>query len=339
MALDRNGTGTSTGASRDNSAEARGASSNRSEGSRGGDKDRSSSSKSSSSSSSSSSKSSPNSTMSEAAQRSAYSAGRAAAQAMSSGYASKSSDGNLTSKGAGSKLSDRVASINSTLNSYGAKTASGTSRWSSDANTNLTEAEQRAAYGYGQDNAQKLGYVENLRNVVRNGTATAAEKQELSDLTSKMEARTGTNILAGGLLGSMAKGVINTGIDAVKDTYQDRLASGITSGELKLSGSYDDKLGNGGMMDRALKSGLGLLGPVGSIFGEAATQPNQTAQSEMYKLAGVKQGVGETATSNGSGYTAPERLTAGSGDLASTPTYQAYYDPTRFGVTNGTRGA
>ena len=124
--------------------------------------------------------------MSEAAQRNAYGAGRAAAQAIAGGYASQSPSGNLTSGRAGTKLTERVASINNTLSSYGVNgygtLTTGTTRWSSNKNTGMTEAEQRAAYGYGQDNAQKLGYVESLRAAVK--TAPPPQKRRRCTIRS-----------------------------------------------------------------------------------------------------------------------------------------------------------
>lgn len=307
--------------------------------------DSKSSSSKSSASKSTSTASSPNSTMSEADQRNAYGAGRAAAQAIASGTAKSSGSGNLTS--GNSKLTDRVASINKTLSSYGVNgygtLTTGTTRWSSDKNTGMTEAEQRAAYGYGQDNAQKLGYVENLRNVVRNGTATPEEKAMHDQIAGKLTGRVGTNILTGGILGRMFKNAVNTGVDAVKDTYADQLASGITSGELRMSESYNDKLGQGKMLDNVLSTGMSTLAPVvGGVIGEALTQPNQTAISKMQKDAGINTGTTATKESNGNnnGFTPPSRLTSSTSDLTNTtPDLSFNYDPTRYGVTSGTRGA
>lgn len=330
MALDRNGTGTSTGASRDNSAEARGAS-NRNEGSRGGDRDRTSSSKSSASSSKSTgAASSASSGMSEAAQRSAYGAGRAAAQAMASGTAKSSGSGTLAS-GTG-KVSDRIGSINSALSSYGV------SRWSSDKNTDMTAADQRAAYGAGQINAQQLGTIENLRNVVRNGTATQQERDQLADIANKANSLTGANIVGGGLLGSIGKWGARSAVSS--DTYNDALAKGITDGSLRLSGSYNENLGQGGVVDTAVKGAASLIaGPAGGFIGEALTQPNQNALTDINKLVGNKVGAGTLRSSNGSGFTNPAITTnTSASDLTSGNSYEAYYDPTKWDFIAGTRG-
>ncbi|SIR40252.1 hypothetical protein SAMN05880558_11334 [Aeromonas sp. RU39B] len=345
-----------------------------------------SSSSKSNASKSTSTASSPNSTMSEAAQRNAYGAGRAAAQAIASGTAKSSGSGNLTS--GNSKLTDRVASINKTLNSYGVKTAS--------VNSNLASAPSYARPGYGDTlatqrnitaasapgynasgfspmggassygmtedgfnetiNTDNLnGVLGNLQRKARMGTLTAQDQENINDASAAYQNRTARNVVSS--LASPVAGYIGDGIISAtkKDSYftgvGDRLASGDYDSS-RLAGQEGRSLGNEGLLDSALKIGSSLVGAAipgmsvvaGPLTASLTTPASGTGQL-LYGMAEspIQQPINQltgTGGGNNSGFTPPSRLTPSTSDLTSaTPDLSFNYDPTRYGVTSGTRGA
>ncbi|MFM5873901.1 hypothetical protein ACET5X_00605 [Aeromonas veronii] len=305
--------------------------------------------------------------MSEADQRGAYSAGRAAAQAIGSGSA-KASDGGLSAKGdqAGKGgVASRVSSINQTLSSYGSPAAANPQKAQASqslastqtgpvANANMSEAEQRAAYSAGAAVARDHGVIANLVNRNKQGIATKEERAQLTKIADSATNHTAATVYGGTAAGSLGSFLGNGIADLADDGgYYSGLGKKIGTGEMKgVLGSINDTFGQGGMADTALSVAANVAsvalpgsGLVFNAISNGLKAPNASAIAEINKALGRPVGVEENTTKrSGDGgsndYLAPPRqsLTSTGQGESSLAFDSSYYDPSRFNVTTGKRG-
>ncbi|HDN9018212.1 TPA: hypothetical protein P2I16_000159 [Aeromonas salmonicida] len=307
--------------------------------------------------SSGNSKSGSGSTMSEAAQRGAYSAGRATAQAMASGNA-KASGGNLSpngNQGGKGDIASRVSSINKALNSYSSASGNGSSKAGQSltqqgANANMTEAQQRAAYSAGAAIARDHGVLSNLMSRVNQGIATKDERSKLDRIESAATRHSTATVVGGTPLGSLGSYIGNGFASLIDgDDYASQLGKRIGTGEMKgVLGSINDRFGQGGMADTALgvaASAASAVVPGASLVFNAISNglraPNASAIAEMRKALGKPVGVGDV-NSNGSGKgdttSAPPRYSLpNNNDLDKSMAGDFNFNPSRFDVTPGIR--
>ncbi|WP_156033953.1 hypothetical protein [Aeromonas jandaei] len=389
MAMDRGGTGTSQGSSSNqkggsgegsknssngnsgknqgSSANNRGSSQSSSSGSSKGSS--SSSTSSSKSSSSTSSKSSPTSkagtTQAGNQQGGSLTAGKGG---LAGGDGSLASSGTTAGKKESSKpgVANRVSSVNQALSSYGAAPAAApqqsavnnqslaSSSPQKPANTNMSEAEQRAAYSAGAGVARDHGVIANLVNRNNKGIATNEERAQLTKIADSASRHNAATVYGGTAAGSLGS-FIGNGLASLGDDggYYSGLGEKVGTGEMKgVLGSINDKFGQGGMADTALgvaanvaSAALPGAGLVFNAISNGLKAPNASAIAEINKALGRPVGVDEKNTkgignNSGKDYVAPPRqsLTGaqqGEGTLAFD---SSYYDPSRFNVTAGKRG-
>lgn len=335
------------------------------------------SSKGSSSSSTSSSKSS-SSTSSKSSQASKAGTTQAGNQQSGSLTAGKGGlaggDGSLASSDttAGKKdsskpgVASRVSSVNQALSSYGAAPAAAPQQSAVNnqslaspsqqkpANTNMSEAEQRAAYSAGAGVARDHGVIANLVNRNNKGIATNEERAQLTKIADSANRHNAATVYGGTAAGSLGS-FIGNGLASLGDDggYYSGLGEKIGTGEMKgVLGSINDKFGQGGMADTALgvaanvaSAALPGAGLVFNAISNGLKAPNASAIAEINKALGRPVGVDEKNTkgignNSGKDYVAPPRqsLTGaqqGEGTLAFD---SSYYDPSRFNVTAGKRG-
>lgn len=294
--------------------------------------------------------------MSEAAQRGAYSAGRAAAQAMASGNA-KASGGNLSSSGnQGGKgdIASRVSSINQALNSYSSASGNGSGKAGQSLtqqgdNANMTEAQQRGVYSAGAAVARDHGVIANLVNRVNQGIATKDERAKLDRIESAATRHSTATVVGGTPLGSLGS-YIGNGFASLfdGDDYASQLGKRIGTGEMKgVLGSINDKFGQGGMADTALgvaASAASAVVPGASLMFNAISNglraPNASAITEMRKALGKPVGVGDINSNGGNGDTAsapPRYSLPSNSDLDKSMAGDFNFSPSRFDVTPGIR--
>lgn len=300
--------------------------------------------------------------MSEAEQRGAYSAGRAAAQAIGSGSV-KASDGSLSASGnqtGKGGVASRVSSINQTLSSYGsaARTSSQKAQASQSlastptgqvANANMSEADQRAAYSAGAAVARDHGVIANLVNRANQGIATKEERARLDRIEGAATRHSAATVVGSTALGSPGS-YIGNGLASLfdGDDYDAQLGKRVGTGEMKgVLGSINDKFGQGGIADTALgvaANTASAVMPGASLVLNAISNglraPNASAIAEMRKALGKPVGVG-SGTSNLSDrdYTEPPRqsLTGPAQSNGASAFDSSSYDPSRFSVTAGQR--
>lgn len=392
MAMDRGGTGTSQGSSSnqkggsgEGSKSSSSGSSSKNQGSSANNRGSGSSSKAGSSSSKSGTvgtgKASGNLAggnglaggMSEADQRGAYSAGRAAAQAIGSGSA-KASDGSLSAKGdqtGKGGVASRVSSINQTLSSYGAAPSTPNHNISSiggpsmyGMNDGSLTSKVKGALGFGPstnfnetiktDNVN--GVIGNLQRKAQEGTLTTRDKANIADASGAYNKQAGANIVGGTLLGGAGKTVAGLAGDVGNtDSYFSGIGRDAANGDFdssRLEGQRGTQLGSEGGLDSTLKAGVSLLSGLvpgaglvmtGAVNG--LTQPASgfgAALNQLNEQAGntVNKGSGQIGNGSSKDYLAPPRQSlASTGQSEGSLAFDSsYYDPSRFNVTTGKRG-
>lgn len=320
----------------------------------------------------SNSKSSSGSTMSEAAQRSAYSAGRAAAQAMASGNA-KASGGNLSSSGKqGGKggIASRVSSINQTLSSY-------SQRQSSRPNHNISSVGGPSMYGmhdgsFGGKVKGALGFgpstnfndtiktdnvngvIGNLQRKAQDGTLTERDRANIRDASGAYNKQAGANIFGGTILGGAGRALAGlVGDVGNTNSYFSGIGRDAARGDFdseRLAGQRGQALGSEGGLDSTLKTAMGLLSGVvpgaSQVLSGVASGLTQPASGFGGLLNSLNNQAGNTTNqsssqSNGSSrdYGAPPRPgVAPSTEQARDEGYQAFrYDPTQYRFNQGQR--
>ncbi len=295
--------------------------------------------------------------MSEAAQRGAYSAGRAAAQAMASGNA-KASGGNLSSSGnQGGKggIASRVSSINQTLNSYSSASGNGSGKAGQSltqqgVNANMTEAQQRGVYSAGAAVARDHGVIANLVNRANKGIATNEERAQLSKISDAANRHSAATVVGGTVLGTPGSYVGNGFASLFDgDDYHSQLGKRIGTGEMKgVLGSINDKFGQGGMSDTAIgvaanvaSAALPGSGLVFNAISNGLKAPNSSAIAAINSALGRDVGVGDVNSdggNNGEVDSAPPRYSLPSNsDLDKSMAGDFNFSPSRFDVTPGIR--
>ncbi|ELV7510597.1 hypothetical protein [Aeromonas sp. s11] len=313
--------------------------------------------------------------MSEAAQRGAYSAGRAAAQAMASGNA-KASGGNLSSNGnQGGKggIASRVSSINQTLSSYGAAPSTPNHNISSIGGPSMygmhdgsLGGKVKGALGMGPstnfnetiktDNVN--GVIGNLQRKAQNGTLTARDKANIADASGAFNKQAGANIFGGAILGGAGKAVAGlVGDVGNTDSYFSGIGRDAARGDFdseRLTGQRGQSLGSEGGLDSTLKAAMGFLSGVvpgasqlvsgvasgltqpASGFGAALNDLNVQAGNAVSQ-AGASHSNGNGG-SNGEVDSAPPRYSLPSNsDLDKNMAGDFNFSPSRFDVTPGIR--
>ena len=198
------------------------------------------------------------------------------------------------------------------------------------------------------------GVIRNLQEKAKTGTLTTADKKNISDMSGAYNNQAGVGIIGkmvGGLPG-MAVSAVGSAIPT-KDSYFSGMGAAIAKGELdssRLVGNEGRTLGNGGFIDKSLSAVLGGLssflpgvGPVGNLLAGSLTTPasgtgqliNDLNVSVGNKVPGTSKSQGEGRDDYSSG---SSTNTTTSGTQPSTPqTQQSTYQPTRWGVTAGSR--
>lgn len=294
--------------------------------------------------------------MSEAAQRGAYSAGRAAAQAMASGNA-KASGGNLSSSGnQGGKggIASRVSSINQALNSYSSASGNGSGKAGQSltqqgVNANMTEAQQRGVYSAGAAVARDHGVIANLVNRANKGIATNEERAQLSKISDAANRHSAATVVGGTVLGTPGSYVGN-GLASLfdGDDYHSQLGKRIGTGEMKgVLGSINDKFGQGGMADTAIgvaanvaSAALPGSGLVFNAISNGLKAPNSSAIAAINSALGRDIGVSDGNSNGGNGDTAsapPRYSLPSNSDLDKSMAGDFNFSPSRFDVTPGIR--
>ncbi|MEV3812391.1 hypothetical protein [Aeromonas allosaccharophila] len=311
--------------------------------------------------------------MSEADQRGAYSAGRAAAQAIGSGSA-KASDGGLSAKGdqtGKGGVASRVSSINQTLSSYGTAPSTPNHNISSiggpsmyGMNDGSLTSKVKGALGFGPstnfnetiktDNVN--GVIGNLQRKAQEGTLTTRDKANIADASGAYNKQAGANIVGGTLLGGVGKAVSGLAGDVGNaDSYFSGIGRDAANGDFdssRLEGQRGTQLGSEGGLDSTLKAGVSLLSGLvpgaglvmtGAVNG--LTQPASgfgAALNQLNEQAGntVSKGSGQIGNGSSKEYLAPPRqsLTSTGQSEGSLAFDSGYYDPSRFNVTTGKRG-
>lgn len=295
--------------------------------------------------------------MSEADQRGAYSAGRAAAQA----------SGNQTGKGG---VASRVSSINQTLSSYGAAPSTPNHNISSiggpsmyGMNDGSLTSKVKGTLGFGPstnfnetiktDNVN--GVIGNLQRKAQEGTLTTRDKANIADASGAYNKQAGANIVGGTLLGGAGKAVAGLAGDVGNtDSYFSGIGRDAANGDFdssRLEGQRGTQLGSEGSLDSALKAGVGFLSGfvpgAGLVMSGAVNGLTQPASGFGAVLNQLNEQAGNTVNSSANNskgsdkdYLAPPRQSLastgqGEGSLAFD---SSYYDPSRFNVTTGKRG-
>lgn len=296
--------------------------------------------------------------MSEADQRGAYSAGRAAAQA----------SGNQTGKGG---VASRVSSINQTLSSYGAAPSTPNHNISSiggpsmyGMNDGSLTSKVKGTLGFGPstnfnetiktDNVN--GVIGNLQRKAQEGTLTTRDKANIADASGAYNKQAGANIVGGTLLGGAGKAVAGLAGDVGNsDSYFSGIGRDAANGDFdssRLEGQRGTQLGSEGGLDSTLKAGVSLLSGLvpgaglvmtGAVNG--LTQPASgfgAALNQLNEQVGntVNKGSGQIGNGSGKDYLAPPRQSlASTGQSEGSLAFDSsYYDPSRFNVTTGKRG-
>ncbi|MGU5678104.1 hypothetical protein [Aeromonas allosaccharophila] len=311
--------------------------------------------------------------MSEADQRGAYSAGRAAAQAIGSGSA-KASDGSLSAKGdqtGKGGVASRVSSINQTLSSYGAAPSTPNHNISSiggpsmyGMNDGSLTSKIKGAFGQGPstnfnetiktDNVN--GVIGNLQRKAQEGTLTTRDKANIADASGAYNKQAGANIVGGTLLGGVGKAVSGLAGDVGNaDSYFSGIGRDAANGDFdssRLEGQRGTQLGSEGGLDSTLKAGVSLLSGLvpgaGLVMTGAVNGLTQPASgfgavlNQLNEQAGntVNKGSGQIGNGSGKDYLAPPRQSlASTGQSEGSLAFDSsYYDPSRFNVTTGKRG-
>ncbi|MFB0774320.1 hypothetical protein [Aeromonas salmonicida] len=281
-----------------------------------------------------------------------------------------------SNKNGGSKVSDRLPSVSKTLGTYKQSTSPSAPAYARPGYGDTLNAQRNqlagplsgggpssmgsaASYGMSEDDFNKSigtdnfnGVIGNLQNKAKRGTLSETDRQSLGRATSDYNDLRGAGIAGGALAGTPGKWGAQQLAGAVMDAPSDYL-SGMTrkaaTGQLddsRLVGQRD-QIGDGGMLDSALKLGLNLAGmamPGGSLltggigsglttgapgFGGVLNSLNAQAGN------GTEQGQGGDGSSKG--YTAPTRpnQSAPTGELNFD---SRFYDPSHFNVSAGKRG-
>lgn len=281
-----------------------------------------------------------------------------------------------SNKNGGSKVSDRLPSVSKTLGTYNKTSAPSAPAYARPGYGDTLNAQRNqlagpvsdggpssmggaASYGMSEDDFNKSigtdnfnGVIGNLQGKARRGTLSEADRKSLANATSDYNDLRGAGIAGGTLAGTPGKWGAQQLAGAVMDAPVDYL-SGMTrkaaTGQLddsRLVGQRD-QVGDGGMLDSALKLGLNLAGmtlPGGSLLTSGISSGLTTGApgfgsllNDLNAQAGNSTEQGPRGDGSSKGYTAPTRpnQTAPAGELNFD---SRFYDPSRFSVSAGKRG-
>ena len=196
------------------------------------------------------------------------------------------------------------------------------------------------------------GVIRNLQEKAKNGALTETDKQNISHMAQGYNNQAGLGVLSKMVGGLPGMGIKQAGNALPSDSYFSGVGKGIASGDFdssRLAGNEGQMLGNGGVTDTALSTVLGGLssfvpgiGPVSNLLAGGLTTPAPgTGQllNELDASVGSKTPTaGNRGGGNGNGQAASTNTASPAVTQPSTTqTQPSIYQPTRWGVTAGSR--
>ena len=225
--------------------------------------------------------------------------------------------------------------------------------------SNISSLGGASSYGMSEDDFNKTirtdnfnGLINHMKDKATNGALTETDKQNISHMAQGYNNQAGLGVLSKMVGGLPGMGIKQAGNALPSDSYFSGVGKGIASGDFdssRLAGNEGQMLGNGGVTDTALSTVLGGLssfipgiGPVSNLLAGGLTTPAPgTGQllNELDASVGSKTPTaGNRGGGNGNGQAASTNTASPAVTQPSTTqTQPSIYQPTRWGVTAGSR--